>query len=323
MRTPEFSSWLAPHLGQHLALKRACGFDYRVQANILARFDRHLVEQRARRPLSSRLLQDYLATLSRLCPRTRDLNVSVVWQALGHASRQGAPIERLPARPRSTPSSFRWREPFVLSPSQAQRLFAATRKLTIDLPFVQATHTCLLGLLYTTGLRIGEALKLDVGDLDRGGQTLFVRAGKFKKDRLLPLPASNVTALACYLDDPLRPVASEPDAPFFVSRQRGRLSYIAAREMLLRAARIAGFEAETDHRIRPHDLRHTFAVHRVLAWYREGRDVNVLLPALSAYMGHVSPAHTYTYLRAAELLYGEVTRRFERAANEAIDGRKA
>jgi integrase len=93
--------------------------------------------------------------------------------------------------------------------------------------------------------------------------------------------------------------------------------------MLLRAARIAGFEDETDYRLRPHDLRHTFAVHRVLAWYREGRDVNALLPALSAYMGHVNPAHTYTYLRSAELLYGEVTRRFERAANEAIDGGKA
>ena len=61
-------------------------------------------------------------------------------------------------------------------------------------------------------------------------------------------------------------------------------------------------------------------MHRVLAWYRDGRDVNVLLPALSAYMGHVSPAHTYTYLRSAELLYGEVAQRFERAATKAIGG---
>jgi integrase len=307
-------------LEQFLTLKRACGFDYENEAGILARFDRYLVEHRLGRPLTTKALRAYVASLSYLFRRSRQNVLSIIWRGLTHARQHGASIEALPERPRNTPSSIRMREPFVLSHSQIDRLLGATHKLTPGRPHVQATHACVMGLLYTTGLRISEALNLDVGDLDRRDKTLMVRAGKFKKDRLLPVPSSTVAALVRYLEDPLRPLARDPDVPFFVSRQRGRLSDVAATTMLHRAATLAGLEPESDSRIRLHDLRHTFAVHRVLAWYREGRDVNVLLPALSTYMGHLSPAHTYTYLRSAELLSGEVARRFERSAKKALNG---
>lgn len=319
MSLPTFSSWLGSRFRQFLELKRASGFDYANQPVMLARLDRFLAARKARRPLTASVLRDYIATLSHLFPRTRDLHVSVIWQALGYARDRGAPIEALPDRPRSTRSSTRMREPFVLSFSQVDRLLAATRALT-TLPYVQATHACFLGLLYTTGLRAGEALSLNVGDFDRREGALLVRAGKFGKGRLLPLHESTTLALTRYLEEPVRPPVRDSDEPFFVSRQRGRLSYTAAREMLLRAARLAGVEDETDYRLRPHDLRYTFAVHRIAAWYRDGRDVNTLLPALSTYMGHVSPAHTYTYLRGAELLLGEINRRFEASADAALDG---
>jgi integrase len=315
-----FSSWLAPHLARHVEVKRASGLDYVAQPRYLAAFDRFLVEQGSRPPLRTRLLQDYLASLSGLCPRSRDNVVAAIWQALAHARRHGAPVEPSPERPRKTPSSVRLREPIILSVAEVGGLVTAARRLSPELPYVQATYPCLFGLLYSTGIRIGEALSLDVDDLDRREQTLLVRAGKFKKSRLLPLAPSIFAALGRYLDDPRRPLALEPDQPFFLSNLRRRLSYTASYEALRRATRLAGLP-DGHGRIRLHDLRHTFAVRRVLSWQREGRDVNTLLPLLSTYMGHVSPAHTYSYLRAAAILDGEVARRFERAADAALSRR--
>jgi integrase len=320
MSTAKFTSWLSPHLEGFLTLKRASGLGYKAEARVLQRFDRYLVEHRIGTPLTTKALQDYLTTLSYLFRRSRQNVVSVVWRGLTHARQHGAPIEDLPERPRNTPSSIRMREPFVLSHSQVDRLLRASRRLTPDLPHVQATHACLMGLLYSTGLRISEALNLDVGDLDRREETLIVRAGKFGKDRLVPVSSSTVAALVRYLALPQRPLPRGSDDPLFLSRQRGRLSYVAALMMLRRAAALAGLEEESDCRVRLHDLRHTFAVHRVLAWHQEGRDVNAMLPALSTYMGHVSPAHTYTYLRSADLLSREVARRFERSAKKALNG---
>ena len=318
-----FASWLAPRFRQHVALKKAGGCDYSSQAWYLAVFDRYLVEQDASAPLVTSVLRDYLATLSHLSPRARDNAVSVVWQALAYARRHGDPIEPSPERPRSASTWYRLREPFVLSHRQVERLLEASLKLAPRRLFARSTHACLLGLLYVSGLRIAEALALDVGDLDRRQETLLVRAGKFKKQRLLPLPTSTVAALVRYVDDSLRPLGRDPDAPFFVSRRRRRLSYGAAKDALQKAAELSALKDEAGRLPRLHDLRHTFAVHRVAAWYRAGRDVNALLPVLSTYMGHVSPAYTYTYLRSAELLFGEAARRFERSAGRLLDGRPA
>ena len=319
MRRTEFSSWLSPYFRKHVALKRASGWDYSTQAWLLAGFDRYLEARDAGAPLTTDFLRAYLATLSRLSPRGRDNTVSAVWQALAYGRRHGAPIERLPERPRLAPAGYRLREPFVLSFPQVERLLAATLELAPSRPFARVTHTTLLGLLYAAGLRIGEALALDVGDFNSKQKTLLVRSGKFKKDRLLPIRPSTVCALARYLADPLRPLARTPNAPFFVSRRKRRLGYSSPKHMFGKAARLAGVE-DGGRLPRPHDLRHTFAVHRVVTWYRAGRDVNALLPALSTYMGHVSTAYTYTYLRSAELLFGEAAPRFELLASKAMDG---
>jgi len=319
----EFSSWLAPHLSQHLALKRACGYTYAGQARLLGGFDRFLVAHGSTPPLTTELLREFLITKSRLSPRSRDNYASLVWQALAYAKRHGAPIEALPDRPRSAPTGHRVREPFVLSHDQIERLLAAALELTPKFPFLRATNACCLGLLYTTGLRIDEALARDVGDLDHREQTLFVRGGKFKKDRLLPLSESTAAALLHYIENPLRPIGRDSGTPLFVSSRRRRLRAPSVRVALCKAARLAGLEDGSGRLPRPHDLRHTFAVHRIVTWYREGRDVNVLLPVLSTYMGHLSPASTYTYLRSAELLFGEAAQRFELSASRALDGRSA
>lgn len=316
---PSFTSWLAPLVQRYVDLKQASGCQYYSAAALLGRFDRYLVERRVGPPLRATDLSGYLASLSHLSPLTRDNHVSAIWSALSYARRFGARVEALPERPRPAPLSQK-RRAFVLSASEVARVLAAPTQVPQRPAFSRATDVCLLGLLYTTGIRIGEALALDVDDLDRDRAILLVRRGKFGKSRLLPLHASTAAAIQRYVDDPLRPLASTPDAPIFVSSRRRRLEYSAARSALRRAAKLAGVRDEKGRLPRLHDLRHTFAVHRLAAWYQAGRDVNALLPLLSTYMGHVDPKHTYEYLRSAELLFGEAARRFELWADEVLEG---
>jgi integrase len=176
----------------------------------------------------------------------------------------------------------------------------------------------LLGLLYTTGIRIGEALALDVGDLDRRDRLLTIRQGKFGKSRVLPLRESAVVALADYMDHPLRPMGKEAATPVFVSGRRRRLADSTAHSALITVCLQAGFVHPLPQ---PHDFRRTFAVSRLAAWYQEGRDVNALLPALSTYLGHVSVQNTRLYLTANSDLLEQASQRFAhqtRALDEVL-----
>ncbi len=178
------------------------------------------------------------------------------------------------------------------------------RAAHLPAPLRVLTLRTLIGLLAATGLRVGEAISLDRGDLDLEAGLLTVRAGKFGKAREVPLHPSSVAALADYLArrDRLRP--HPPSPALFISLAGTRLLYSGVHLAFLRLVRHAGLGRRcASCRPRPHDLRHTFAVRTLLEWYRAGADVPALLPRLSTYLGHVSPSATYWYLQAApELL---------------------
>jgi len=305
MKRSAFSSWLAPHLDHLVAVKRAGGASYASQVVLLRAFDRHLTEQVARPPLSREHVVAYLASLARLSPRARDNAISAVWQALAHARHHGAPVEALPCRPAPPPAGLRVRQPRILSAQEFQLVVATARQLYGDSPFRTATIVTLLGLLYTTGIRIGEALALDVHDLDIRDHILTVRRGKFGKARALPLRVSVVAALQRYWWHPDHPRRG----PLFASTLRRRLAHPTAWRAFRGACRAARITLPLP---RLHDLRHTFAVRRVVTWYAGGRDVNRLLPALSTYLGHVSVENTRCYLRANGLLLEQAAARFAR-----------
>ena len=302
-----FTSWLAPYFERFVALRRASGASYLSQKNLLLAFDRHLGGSAPKPPLLRETLIQYLASLDRLSPRGWENAVGVVWPAVAYALRHGAPSETLPARPPSPSTSWRQRQPRILSATEVASLLAAARRFPPADGLRGATTATLLGLLYTTGIRIGEALALEVGDLDCHDQILTVRLGKYGKSRALALRESTVEALVCYVDHPLRPVGTDAPAPIFVSCRRRRLSYSAVRSALQEACLAAAIIKPWP---RPHDFRHTFAVSRVAAWYAEGRDVNVLLPILSTYLGHVSVENTRLYLTANGILLERAAARF-------------
>ncbi len=307
-RPRPFISWLAPLFERFVALRRASGAHYVRQRNLLLAFDRYLYTNAPKPPVLRETVVQYLASRDGLSPQSRNNVVSVLWPALGYAIRHGARVEPLPARPPRPLGTWRQRQPRILTTTEARSLLAAARGLPPQSTLRPATTATLLGLLYTTGIRIGEALALDVGDLDFEDRILSIRKGKFGKSRCVPLLDSTVEALVRYIDHPLRPLGTEASAPFFVSAYRRRLSYRTAHLAIYSACRLAEIPKPWP---RPHDFRHTFAVSRVAAWYGEGRDVDALLPALSTYLGHASIQNTRLYLIANGVLLERAGTRFE------------
>lgn len=308
MNTPrKFVSWLAPYFERFVALRRATGAKYASQARLLLAFDRYLKAHAPAAPLRCETLVQYLDSLERLSPRGRDNVVGVVWPAVAYALRHEAPGEGLPERPPSAPAFFRQRQPRFVTATEAARLMAAARQLPPPGGLRSATIATLFGLLYTTGIRIGEALGLDLGDVDWHDQLLTIRDGKFGKTRILPLRRSTLEALLRYVEHPRRRVSTARSSPLFVSSRHRRLSYPAVRAALQSVVLNAATPRPWP---RPHDFRHSFAIGRVVACYAEGRDVNTLLPALSTYLGHVSIENTRLYLTANGVVLEQGAARF-------------
>ena len=153
-------------------------------------------------------------------------------------------------------------------------------RTTIVSPLRAATYDTLVGLLAATGLRIGEAIKLDRSDVDWDQAVLLIRESKFGKSRLVPLHASTMQALTEFavLREQLQPRPKVPS--FFVSLTRDRLSYAVVSQTFRQLVDGAGVGAEAPSPPRLHDLRHTFAVHTLLGWYRSAEDVQAKIPAV-------------------------------------------
>ena len=300
-----FRSWLGSHFERFVALQRAGGAQYDTQQWHLERFDRHL-ERDALEPLSRDTVFRYLDLLN-YTPRSRDNVISVLWQALRYASRQGAAVEPLGEPPPPAPRGWRRRPPRIVSLEEVRSLLNAARTLPPLSILRPATLATLLGLLYTTGIRVGEALALDVAHLEPEDGLLHVHRGKFGKSRTLVLKPSTVTALVRYIEEPRRRVGTHDAAPLFFSRQRRRLSYptfLAAFQAVCKRAELK------QPWPRPHDFRHSFALNRVANWYAQRRDVNSLLPVLSTYLGHAAVEHTRVYLTQNGILLEHAATRF-------------
>jgi integrase len=306
-RSHRFESWLADAFTSWVELRRASGYAYGTQAGMLRAFDRYVAQITGAPPLQARHLKEYMATRDHLSPRSRDNVVAVVWPALHHARRHGEAIGHLPARPTKTTRHWRERQPRIVTMSEIGRLMRSARRLPPADGLRPATVATLIGLLYTTGVRIGEALAIDVGDIDQKDRILTIRAGKLGKSRALPIRDATLEALSRYVDHPLRGVGTEPSAPLFVSGRRRRLANPTASEGFRAACRASGIAKPWPRR---HDLRHTFAVGRVAAWYAQGKDVDARLPALSTYLGHVSVENTRRYLVANGALLEHASSRF-------------
>jgi integrase/recombinase XerD len=199
--------------------------------------------------------------------------------------------------------------PYIYSPGEIAALIGATR--TLRPSSRAATFETLIGLLATTGLRLGEALFLDRDDVDLDDRALRVR-GKRDKQREVPLHHSTVEALRRYADLRDRRWPQPTTAAYFLSRLGVRLTVASVHATFPKLIRQAGLEGRGHRaRPRPHDLRHTFAVRTLLDWHHAGAEIDRELPLLTTYLGHQNPANTYWYLQATPELLALVARRLD------------
>ena len=175
-----------------------------------------------------------------------------------------------------------------------------------------AVISTIIGLLYTTGLRIGEALKLTLADLDFDRRLIVIRETKFKKSRYVMLSPSSVRHLTAFLRKRSRAGFSmEPNAPVFVNpmgRAYGQSTIATIFLEIVRELGLRGPKGEPGPRI--HDFRHTFAVNRLATWYREGANLAAKLPLLTTYLGHTTVTCTQVYLQATAELMEKAGKRF-------------
>ena len=206
----------------------------------------------------------------------------------------------------------RWRRPFIYSDNDVLAMIEQARVL-IAQPLRSATYQTLIGLLASTGLRVGEALRLDRGDLDRAEGMLRIRESKFGKSRLVPLHASTLDALERYDHTRQRLLPGPSTDSLFVSLHGTRVIYECVWPVHRKLCQRANVGADSTTRPRIHDHRHTFAVKTLLNWYQQGVDVPSRISWLSTYLGHREPRYTYHYLSAAPDLLAHAARLLDQA----------
>jgi integrase len=206
-------------------------------------------------------------------------------------------------------SRQRRRSPFIFSPPEVAMVMAAARAMKQRLP--AATQETLIGLLAATGMRVGEALRLDRGDVDWAEGVLLIRESKFGKSRQIPVLSSTLSALDRYAAIRDQHCERPSTKALFVSLRGTRVIYQTVQTIFRRLCDGCGIGAGAPSRPRLHDFRHRFAVATLLSWYRAGEDVEARIPLLSTYLGHREPRNTYWYLSAVPELLALAAGRLE------------
>jgi len=304
MATRLFRSALAPQLQGFLETRRV-GDPHRNLSGqkILLYLDRFLMgELKPGQPLTHEVVERFNQSMVHLSPNTRINRLCVLRQFclyLSHFDPRTCIIYGTCLPRRSRPA------PYIYTRQEVKRIMAAARRLGPPGSLRPVVISTLIGLLYATGIRVGEALNLTLSDIDLRRRVIEVREGKFRKSRYVPISASTAGQMKAYLHRRRKAgFSTAPTAYVFlnvIGTKHGHPGFVTAFLEILRELGIRGPKGQRGPRI--HDLRHTFAVNRLLAWYRQGAALGAKLPLLSTYLGHCTVTGTEVYLQAtAELL---------------------
>ena len=301
-----FTSSIGPQIERFLAHKRALGFTYRREEAFLHELDRFAVREQ-NDFVSENLVRIYLSTFGqRARPARRTLIHQLARFLVFEEPRTFSPPARFLGIRRQRPVIR------VLSRAEASQFLDACDHLPPTLSFVQrVVHSTALRLLLLTGLRRGEVLGLKNKDVELDQGLLHVR-GKFDKTRIVPMASDLTQRLREYRKDVTAELKHHgPDDAFFPcadgQRQTPFKSFYKTFRCVLRTAGIAHGGRGAGPRI--HDLRHSFAVLRLLRWYECDADLGAKLPLLATYLGHIGMATSQVYLHMTRDLAGEVIRR--------------
>lgn len=297
---------------EYLELRRSTGCKYYVEGLLIGHFADFLEERGAGHVTVGAALE-WAARPADADPAWHAARLTAVRGLIRHLAASDSRHQVPP--PGLLPRRGHRVTPYLYSPEEIAALVRAARSMAHPLRAAVFEH--FVALMAVAGMRTGEAMALDRGDADLDAGVLTVHGAKFGKSRLVPLSPDVAARLRAYTQrrDKLCPRPSVP--AFFVSGTGTRLNHhnvSTTFNALLAAAGISAPPGVPKPRL--YDLRHSFAVATVARWYAEGLDVAHHLPALSTYMGHVSPASTYWYLHACPQLMTAAAQRLEDAWKE-------
>jgi integrase/recombinase XerD len=309
MTTCVFRSPLAPRLHAFWEARRT-GARGESTLKILRSLDRFFIaELTSGQPISREILERWMESIKHLSPGTRINRFAVMRQFclyMSYFEPRTCILHRNCAPRRNRPA------PHIYTAQEVRRIMAAARKLGPRGSLRPIVISTLIGILYATGLRVGEALHLTLADVDLRRRLIEVRRGKFGKSRYVPLSVSTACEIGAYLRRRRKAgFSTAPAAQVFVNvigKRHGHPGFVTVYLEILRGLGLRGPSGQRGPRV--HDLRHTFAVHRLLAWYRHGVNLGTKLPLLSTYLGHSTISGTEVYLHATAQLLESAGRRF-------------
>jgi integrase len=294
----DFHSALAREFERFVAYRRALGYSYCRAVATLKSFDRYVLVHAKRKrvlPLAN-ILRGWLSRRSARKPVSVASDLGTLRQFFKYR-RRFDPTGFIPGRewaPQSAQSDF---VPHIFSASQIRAMLDEAARLRCDLRVRPAIRVLIL-ILYCTGLRFGEALRLEIRDVDLDEHLFHVRESK-GKTRWVPFRADLAQELGRYRSQRDQIAAVTSTAPFLVRPDGQAFSVKGASSIVRGMLRRLGFKPLRGRcGPRPYDLRHTFAVHRLVSWHHAGVDVHARLPLLSAYLGHDDIMGTEVYLHA-------------------------
>ncbi len=310
---PTFYSPLASELKRFLEGKRAAGYQYREEGRQLGALDQFLARTLAADDpvITLAVVRAFVARRSTESETTRGHRLTLIREVCRFLALE-QPRTVIPG-PRFLGIHRCTFVPRVLTRAEGRRFVEACDRLTSHhgSPLRGTVLGTMLVVLFLAGLRTGEARRLTDADVDLEAAILRVRDTKFGKSRVVPIAPD----VAARLRNCRRKVVKhfgghDPDAPFFPAPSDQLYSEAALREAFRQVLVGAGIPLRSAGRsLRPHDLRHSFAVLRLTLWYRQHENPGALLPALATYMGHVGVASTQRYLQFTEDVLAEITRR--------------
>lgn len=304
---------------EFLAERRRLGFQARKSASVLIGFARYMDRQGCRGALTVERMAEWARRdkWQRGTPATWARRLKLL-RPFARWLQQFEPHSEVPDESLFGPVPGRV-APHIYREEEIVELLGAARRLDPRGGLRPATFEALFGLIASSGLRVSEALALRDADVDLIAGMLTVQRTKFAKSRQLPLHTSTVTALSRYRRLRAQFVRTSPQMPFFIGSRGRRLGQPLGERQVHRVFielrnQLGWINRGAHDAPRIHDLRHSFAVRRVMLWYVQGVDIDQAMLSLSTYLGHAKISNTYWYLTGVPELMALAAKKFERFA---------
>jgi len=304
MKKQRFTGPMGSWMIQHLALRRSLGYLYVSSEYTLDAFDQFLDRHFPNcKVITRQMVVSYLDTTCHKQPLTRADHVSVLRQfcrfMLQFELTTYIPEKGLVGSARVQV------KPYIFTQEEVSRIMQQAMQLNVRSKILPYTYSMIIGLLWVTGMRIGEVVRLKIEDIDTDNGILTIRQTKFFKSRMIPLLPSTTQKLIDYIER--RSCCGYNKIPtnsVFINN-RGKPCTISTTPRTLRTLMSrAGLKTDQNRTPRVHDLRHSFATRWLMDIYQSGKDPNIYLPVLATYLGHANIANTQVYLHPSLELLG-------------------